>query len=214
MSNPFEHSSLNGRDRLISVVEELALSCPWSASISPLSMVKWLQSECEEVMEAIEDASSPNASQEAIEALTSEMGDVLFDALMLHLVVTRDFQIPYLKPWETAALKVESRTPYMSVWGDGSVANNAKEAEELWYAAKLREKPVESTFERLTNKVISFPSKCSKYLRKNKKYLLSTTSLTIISFGLGYFSHRHQWLDRIGNSLFGVDKKQVKVINT
>ena len=58
--------------------------CPWSAEQDAATLVKWLQSECIEVTEAV-TLLQRNRSDSAVNDLTSELGDVLFDALMLVL---------------------------------------------------------------------------------------------------------------------------------
>eukprot|EP00591_Stephanopyxis_turris_P012044 CAMPEP_0195518654 /NCGR_PEP_ID=MMETSP0794_2-20130614/13431_1 /TAXON_ID=515487 /ORGANISM="Stephanopyxis turris, Strain CCMP 815" /LENGTH=209 /DNA_ID=CAMNT_0040647669 /DNA_START=153 /DNA_END=782 /DNA_ORIENTATION=+ len=73
-------------------------------------------------------------------ALVSELGDVLFDAIMLEMMCRRDFNLNPSEAWDAAAEKVERRTPYMKDWGDGSEAKTSAEAELMWQAAKLEEK--------------------------------------------------------------------------
>ena len=75
-----------------------------------------------------------------IRSLQSELGDVLFDALMLNSICARDFGFDPAESWQAATAKVERRTPYMKEWGEKGVsAETSEEAEELWRAAKKEE---------------------------------------------------------------------------
>jgi NTP pyrophosphatase (non-canonical NTP hydrolase) len=180
--NPFEHKRLEGRARLLSVVEELSQSCPWTKSITCRDMVTWLRSECAEVKEALQDAKTSPA---ALQHLTAEIGDVLFDALMLHVVFLREFGVPYSLAWDVAARKIEGRTPYMAAWGDGSVAATAAEAELLWQAAKKKERPPSSGYQRLVAAVWSLPRQCSHFLGKKRASIITVTCVAAAAFGLG-----------------------------
>lgn len=80
-------------------------------------------------------------SPEQHERLVSELGDVLFDALMLHGACTRAYRLDPEAPWRAAVAKVERRTPYMALWGDGvAKAATIEEAEGHWQTAKRKEK--------------------------------------------------------------------------
>ncbi|GMH90952.1 hypothetical protein TrVE_jg13141 [Triparma verrucosa] len=143
-----EHALLKGAPRALNLVALLNEACPWTATVKPEEMVNWLKSECEEtltevkVMRSIDPATLP-ASQLShhIRSLQSELGDVLFDALMLNSICARDFGFDPAESWHAATAKVERRTPYMKEWGEkGVTAETSEEAEELWRAAKKEEK--------------------------------------------------------------------------
>jgi len=62
-------------------------------------------------------------------------------ALMLIRIAARDRGIDPAAPWRAAAVKVKSRTPYMSAWRSGdSTAETAEEALAYWARAKEVEK--------------------------------------------------------------------------
>lgn len=139
-----EHAELRGPARLISVVAELQQSCPWTATLDGHTMVTWLRSELHEVETAMEVArcamrEASGAQESSRRELVAEVGDVLFDALMLQAVMAREFSFDPSEAWTSAAAKVERRTPYVELWGDGSVARTALEATDLWKREKLRE---------------------------------------------------------------------------
>lgn len=62
--------------------------CAWSRNQTSNNLIGWLRSECDEVAEAVEllTAAKPSEKQPALDHLSAELGDVLFDALMLVLV--------------------------------------------------------------------------------------------------------------------------------
>jgi hypothetical protein len=60
---------------------------------------------------------------------------------MLIRIAARDRGIDPAAPWRAAAVKVKSRTPYMSAWRSGdSTAETAEEALAYWARAKEVEK--------------------------------------------------------------------------
>lgn len=143
---------LVGPMRLLEVVNELAAGCVWTQSIAPLDMLHQLRSECDEVELEVTRLLPKGTSQAepavchgrdgrgCTRALVAELGDVLFDALMVHAVFTREFKLDPQAAWKSACRKVEGRTPYMT-WGDGSArADTVEQAEAHWQASKRREK--------------------------------------------------------------------------
>merc|ERR1712146_373500 len=65
--------------------------------------------------------------------------------LMINAVVSRDFALDPTAAWTSAIQKVERRTPYVPLWGDGSIARTAEEATAHWMAAKKLEKKDKGT---------------------------------------------------------------------
>lgn len=132
-NEPSAHKSLQGPTRLFSVVQNLGESCPWTASVDAPTMLSWLESEIAELSEEIRRA-------DCTEEIISELGDILFDALMLEMICRKTYEFSPQTAWETAANKVERRTPYMNAWGDGvSTARTPEECEAFWKAAKALE---------------------------------------------------------------------------
>jgi XTP/dITP diphosphohydrolase len=153
--------NLAGPSRLIEVVRELSAGCVWTQSITPIDMLHALRSECDEVELELarlptpanatavgsngtrvrEDSAATSATRnEDTSELVSELGDVLFDALMVHAVFSRVYGLDPDAAWNAACRKVEGRTPYMP-WGDGSArADTVAEAEAHWQEAKRQEK--------------------------------------------------------------------------
>ena len=114
-----QHQNLTGKDRLNSIVRCLGESCPWTKTISSKEMLGWLRSELDELEKELEQLDfinelnlkdgAKNVESEReddeegydlvdkkkelisflMESLTSEMGDILFDVLMLDMIVKR-----------------------------------------------------------------------------------------------------------------------------
>eukprot|EP00419_Tripos_fusus_P014149 CAMPEP_0172737000 /NCGR_PEP_ID=MMETSP1074-20121228/116542_1 /TAXON_ID=2916 /ORGANISM="Ceratium fusus, Strain PA161109" /LENGTH=229 /DNA_ID=CAMNT_0013566313 /DNA_START=218 /DNA_END=904 /DNA_ORIENTATION=+ len=137
-----KHCQCRGDQRLSAVVAELVRNCPWTATVDASTMISWMRSELDEFKAALEQFRDEGTEDAKVarEALISELGDVLFDALMLNAVAARELALDPDAAWKAAATKVENRTPYMWLWGDGSVARTAQEASGMWAAAKLRER--------------------------------------------------------------------------
>jgi len=85
-------------EELFNVVQELGLHCPWTKSLTSRSMLKWLQSELIELeqelskLEDIQRGSSLNNEkclEHCRDRVTSELGDVLFDTLMVEMMIRR-----------------------------------------------------------------------------------------------------------------------------
>lgn len=112
-SEAMTHNQLQGQARLTSVVRYLEKSCPWTASITPMEMLQWLKSELDEIENELKllnawkescekkevnmDDSLEKEVEERriseynclIKSLTSEMGDILFDTMMLEMIIRR-----------------------------------------------------------------------------------------------------------------------------
>ena len=122
---------------MIALLNFLFLHC-WK----PLSMLGWLSSECKELKEELLSLDERSGELDGNERkkIVSELGDVLFDALMLEMVCRRDLNLNVSEAWEVACEKIERRTPYMSEWGkEGCVAKTAEEATKLWMSEKSKE---------------------------------------------------------------------------
>ena len=139
-------------ESLLGVVEHLCQPgesglrsrCPWTASESCRRILPWLMSEVDEVDEAldwVELAKSSGEEDRAAAHLTSELGDLLFDALMAVRLAQRDVPgVTVEGAARAAAAKIRGRTPYMPQWRQGDAsASTAADAMRHWKAAKQRE---------------------------------------------------------------------------
>lgn len=94
----FSHAQLVGRDRLYNVVSCLAEECPWTKTMQSHDMLNFLSSEVKELQEEIEGFAADqkeNAIRDLLptderkNAIISELGDLLFDVLMLEMMMRR-----------------------------------------------------------------------------------------------------------------------------
>lgn len=92
------HTQLSGRDRLCNVVACLAEECPWTKTMQSHDMLNFLGSEVKELQEEIEGLAAEqkdNAIEDLLPtddrktAIISELGDLLFDVLMLEMMMRR-----------------------------------------------------------------------------------------------------------------------------
>ena len=148
---------------LYNVVQCLGESCPWTASVSPKSMLKALNSEICELYDEIDyqtqqkekhqqgslffnnNSSSVNNGKFQLrhrkDELIDEIGDILFDALMIELVCRREYNIGPNAAWDAAITKIKRRTPYMKQWNNGLdiTASTVEDCEAIWKDIKAKE---------------------------------------------------------------------------
>lgn len=118
--------------------------CPWTKQQSAADILFYLRTEMIEVEEVLrkqhkQPASSPELAQE----LVGELGDVLFDALLLIRVCERDQAgVSLQKVCDSANRKLRRRCAYLF---DGSGVSSMEDAEAVWQAAKKAERQEEAT---------------------------------------------------------------------
>ena len=100
---------------LESLVHRLGRECPWTRAQDASDMIYHTRKELLEVEEVFRDAkrrgdsSAPDSKE-----LTKELGDVLFDVLMLIEVTSREHQGVSLEACKASACaKVRKRCPYI-----------------------------------------------------------------------------------------------------
>ena len=126
------HPSL---DVLARKIDQLGDECPWTAAQRPEDMLFHLRSEIMETEAALREKSVDR------EALTKELGDVLFCALLLARVCEREHGASLPAVADAAVAKLRRRAPY--VFG-GPPATTLEEAERQWLDGKAAEKAVEA----------------------------------------------------------------------
>ncbi len=116
---------------LASLVSRLGRECPWTKSQATSDMLYWTRKECLEVEEVL------RAKEIDSGELTKELGDVLFDVLMMIEVSSRAHPDITLEACAASACKkLERRSPYLF---DGPVPATLEEAEAAWQAGKQLE---------------------------------------------------------------------------
>ena len=103
--------------------------CPWDKKQTVKSMVKHLQSEVDEIKEAIENNDNENLSE--------EIGDVLFQLIMMTQIAKEDNSFNFNDIFKKIDHKIRSRHTW--VFGDDK-AETAEEALKLWKKNKEKEK--------------------------------------------------------------------------
>ncbi len=114
-------------------VGALGVECPWTRRQKTADMLFYLRKELLEVEEELRKPKVDGA------ALANELGDVLFDALMLIEVTKRDHpaEVNLEACAASACAKLRRRCPY--IFG-GSPASTVEEAEAAWQSAKRAER--------------------------------------------------------------------------
>ena len=124
-------SSTNSLDTLATLVGRLGRECPWTKSQNTADMLYWTRKECLEVEDVLRTKEVDG------DELTKELGDVLFDVLMMIEVSGRDRPAITLESCATSACrKLKRRSPYLFY---GSVPATVEEAEAAWQAGKQLE---------------------------------------------------------------------------
>jgi NTP pyrophosphatase (non-canonical NTP hydrolase) len=124
-------SSTNSLDTLATLVGRLGRECPWTKSQNTADMLYWTRKECLEVEDVLRTKEVDG------DELTKELGDVLFDVLMMIEVSGRDRPAITLESCAASACsKLKRRSPYLFY---GSVPATVEEAEAAWQAGKQLE---------------------------------------------------------------------------
>ena len=95
------------------------------------SVLAYLRSELDEVEATL--------SEDDGQGRIAEVGDVLFNSLLLAAVVDRAGDVTADEVARRAALKFQRRTPYVQEWGSGSSALSRRDSERAWIEAKASE---------------------------------------------------------------------------
>tara|TARA_B110001452_G_scaffold34480_1_gene26597 strand:- start:316 stop:870 length:555 start_codon:yes stop_codon:yes gene_type:complete len=119
----------NNLSELVARVAQLGRECPWTAEQTPQTVLSYMKEECSEVEAALNTAAS--------EELTSELGDVLFNALLLIEVCARDGGVSVDAAAAASVSKLRRRYPPLF---DGSLDGmSAAQANEAWSTGKAAE---------------------------------------------------------------------------
>lgn len=136
------HQSLYGGERLLNVGRLLEQSCPWTRATPSLKMLEFLTSECKELEEEIQTVRHAEPGSNENLEITKELGDIIFDTMLLAIACKREFAVDLERCLDLAAQKVERRTPYM-VWGTRFTRGvTLEQAEVMWQEEKALAKTV------------------------------------------------------------------------
>jgi len=118
--------------RLAKLVSRLGRECPWTKAQCTSDMLYYTRKECLEVEECL------RCKQVDSLELIKELGDVLFDVLMMIEVSGRERPEISLEACAASACKkLETRSPYLF---NGPAAMTLEEAERAWQAGKQNER--------------------------------------------------------------------------
>ena len=108
-------------------------------------MLGFLTSECAELEEEITRLENKDSSGESTLELTRELGDIIFDTMLLAIACEREFNVDLQHCVDIAAQKVEGRTPYM-LWGAQFTRDvTLKRTKTMWQEQKALAKSGEVT---------------------------------------------------------------------
>jgi NTP pyrophosphatase (non-canonical NTP hydrolase) len=117
--------------------------CPWTKQQSAADILFYLRTEMIEVEEVLrKQHKRPASGPELAQDLIGELGDVLFDALLLIRVCERDQPgVSLQSVCDSANRKLQRRCAYLF---DGSGVASMEDAEAAWQAAKQVERQAEA----------------------------------------------------------------------
>ena len=131
---------------LINVVDSVMHTCPWTQIKTFDQMIEYTQSELNEIKEATTTRKTTNSLVQSSDDLESELGDLLFDALLMTRICERDYEHVTLQgALQRAVEKITRRCPH--VFGNEKISTPA-EAAAIWQREKLIEKMKEKEKER------------------------------------------------------------------
>ena len=114
---------------LAAIVSRLGKECPWTKKQDTHDMIYHARKELLEVEDVFRSAKRDGKGLDT-HALTKELGDVLFDVMMMIEVTSREHPAVTLEACTASACqKVRKRCPY--IFG-GARANTIEEAEAAW----------------------------------------------------------------------------------
>ena len=129
---------------LTTMVQRLGVECPWTKAQATEDLIFWARKELIEVEEVLRAAKGSGGGKAAPlngNELVKELGDVLFDTLMMIMVAQREHPqsgVSLEACAASACVKVQRRCPYVFD-ANAKAAGTVAEAEEAWQAAKKRE---------------------------------------------------------------------------
>ncbi len=124
-------TSVESLKKIISLVEQLRVECPWIKQQTVKKHFEELKKEVEELGEAIENNDKEN--------LGEELGDVLWDLLTLIKISKDEYGFKLEDICNAVCEKIIRRKPY--IFGDEK-AETPEEACKIWRRVKKEEKKV------------------------------------------------------------------------
>ena len=122
-----------GIEQLEYVIDGVLKRCPWTSRTKASEMVRFTESE---VLEVKEEMAADPVNEEDLE---EELGDLMFDVLLLMKICERDYsgRVSYERSLKRCAKKIKDRCPH--VFGK-EVATTKEEAHAIWNRVKKAQK--------------------------------------------------------------------------
>uniref|UniRef100_A0A7S0ZCG5 NTP pyrophosphohydrolase MazG-like domain-containing protein n=1 Tax=Timspurckia oligopyrenoides TaxID=708627 RepID=A0A7S0ZCG5_9RHOD len=127
---------VNELHALVETVDELMSRCSFCDDVSALEILHFARSEIDEIQLEVEHVIADPNDRHSRNALQTELGDLIFNALLLSAVVERDCGVDPAAAIAAVREKVRRRSPH--VFG-GEIATSRKEAEAFWQREKGKE---------------------------------------------------------------------------
>ncbi|GAB6188945.1 MazG nucleotide pyrophosphohydrolase domain-containing protein [Marinitoga arctica] len=114
--------------KLCNILQKSIEKCPWVKSINTKIMLNEASSEIKEIEEAL--------SKNDIDNLEEEIGDLIYDSLLLLKIAERDYKISSDKVIKRVVSKISNRKPWL-FWEKNT---SYEEAAKIWKERKTAEK--------------------------------------------------------------------------
>ncbi|WGS64375.1 MazG nucleotide pyrophosphohydrolase domain-containing protein [Marinitoga aeolica] len=119
---------LNEFEKLYDIVQRNIDKCPWVKSINLNIMINEASSEITEIEEAL--------NKNDINNIEEEIGDLIYDALLILKIAERDYNISSHKAIKRVVSKISNRKPWL-FWNKNI---SYEEASKIWHERKKAEK--------------------------------------------------------------------------
>ncbi len=124
-----------GVTTLLHTVDNVMTQCPWTQVKTATQLCAYAKSEVTEIEEELKAAAR---GEDKTAAIVGEVGDLIFDALLLAMIVERDFPGATLRDMLIrVAKKVQRRCPHVFA---GEKCETPAQAAEIWQREKSKEK--------------------------------------------------------------------------
>ncbi|MBI2144485.1 nucleotide pyrophosphohydrolase [Candidatus Woesearchaeota archaeon] len=115
-------------DKFVELARKTLAECPWANTQTVKTYVQQLASESDEVVAAVNNGDYEN--------LKEELGDLLWDTLMVALIAEKEGWFASKEPLKALVDKMRRRKPFLFTGQKVTL----EEAERMWSEAKAKEK--------------------------------------------------------------------------
>jgi NTP pyrophosphatase (non-canonical NTP hydrolase) len=126
--------------RLWRICESLRDRDPWTKKQTVATMIAYSREEASEVEAELPGLTRVGNSIDQLNGIEGELGDLLFDALLILQVAKRQYNVDPGRVVAGIEAKLRRRCPYMFDDFDGDVPADEESAKQLWQQQKANEK--------------------------------------------------------------------------